>query len=213
MELATAALSSLLPKLASLLTEEYNLQKGLRGEIRFLQAEMESMQAALNTVSSLPGHKIDDVNKIWVRDLKELVYDIEDSIDAFMVQADAPVHTAHTFKRFFVRSITLMKKAKSCHHIADEIQGIKRRIDEVSQRKHRYNSLDRVVPPNPIDIDPRLPSVYEDATKLVGIDSPTEKLVDLLTRGDGVQMHKLRVVSIVGVGGLGKTTIANLVYE
>ncbi|KAG2557305.1 hypothetical protein PVAP13_8NG186800 [Panicum virgatum] len=57
-----------------------------------------------------------------------------------------------------------------------------------------------------------MPSLYQDAAKLVGIDGPTQKLVDLLTR-EGVKKQKLRVVSIVGVGGLGKTTIANFVYE
>ena len=86
MELAVAALGSLLPKLATLLTDEYKLQKGVRGEIRFLQAEMESMQAALNRVSKLPPHQIDDLRRIWVRDLKELSYDIEDSVDSFMLE-------------------------------------------------------------------------------------------------------------------------------
>ncbi|RLM58204.1 hypothetical protein C2845_PM18G04860 [Panicum miliaceum] len=214
MELAAAALSSLLPKLGSLLSDEYNLQKEVRGENRFLQAEMESMQAALNRVSKLPAHQIDELNKIWVRDLKELVYDIEDSVDAFMVRVDAHVHDKpHSFRRFFDRTIGLLAKAKSRNHIADDIQDIKKRIDEVSKRKERYNSLDVVVQPDTVDIDPRMPSLYQDAAKLVGIDGPTKKLVDLLTRGEGAKKQKLRVISIVGAGGLGKTTIANSVYE
>ena len=215
MELAAAALGSLLHKLGTLLSDECKLQKGVRGEIRFLQAEMESMQAALNRVSKLPAHQVDELNKIWVRDLKELVYDIEDSVDTFMVRVDAPEHAKpHSFKRFFDRTIGLLTKAKSRHHIADDIQDIKRRIDEVSKRKERYNSLGVGVPqPDTVDIDPRMPSLYQDAAKLVGIDGPTQKLIDLLTRVEGVKKQKLRVVSIVGVGGLGKTTIANSVYE
>jgi disease resistance protein RPM1 len=58
-----------------------------------------------------------------------------------------------------------------------------------------------------------LPALYEDVAKLVGIEGPTQKVIDLLNRGEGVQKEKLMVVSIVGVGGLGKTTIANSVYE
>jgi len=49
---------SLLPKLGTILSDEYKLQKRVRGEIRFLKAEMESMQAALNRVSKLPAHQI-----------------------------------------------------------------------------------------------------------------------------------------------------------
>ncbi|CAN6371680.1 unnamed protein product [Urochloa humidicola] len=139
MELTTAALGSLLPKLTTLLNDEYKLQKGVRGEIRFLQAEMENMQAAIDKVSNLPPDQIDGVHKKWARDLKELVYDIEDSVDSFMVRVDAPAHTKpDSFKKFFDRTIGLLTKVKSRHHIADDIQDIKRRIQEVADRREKY---------------------------------------------------------------------------
>ncbi|KAL6658083.1 hypothetical protein ACP70R_003669 [Stipagrostis hirtigluma subsp. patula] len=188
MELATAALSSLLPKLATLLTDEYKLQKGVRGEIKFLHAEMESMQAVLNVVSKQPAHQISDLDKIWVRDLRELSYDIEDSVDTFMVRVDgAPV------------------SAKP--HIATDIEDIKRRIHEVSDRLARYKPYPAAVQSDTMVIDSRLPA------KLVGIDGPVDRLVNLLTQGRSVQKQKPMVVSIFGVGGLGKTTIANSVYK
>ncbi|KAL6875654.1 hypothetical protein ACP4OV_013167 [Aristida adscensionis] len=74
MELAAAALGSLLPKLGTLLTEEYKMQKGVRGEIRFLKEEMEQMQAVLSELSKRPAHRISDPDKLWARDLKELSY-------------------------------------------------------------------------------------------------------------------------------------------
>ncbi|XP_021317671.1 putative disease resistance protein At1g50180 [Sorghum bicolor] len=215
MELAVAALGSLLPKLATLLTDEYKPQKAMRGEVRFLQAEMESMQAALNRVSMLPPQQIDDLLNIWVRDLKELSYDIEDSVDAFVVWVNAPgCAKPHSFRRFFDRTVGLLTKAKARHHITDDIQEIKRRIRDVCERKERYNIFDvAVVQPHTIDIDPCLPALYEDAAKLVGIDVPTQKVIDLLNRGKCVQNEKLMVLSIAGVGGLGKTTVANSVFQ
>lgn len=214
MELATAALGSLLPKLATLLNNEYKLQKGVRGEIRFLQAEMESMQAALESVSRLPAHQIDDLNKIWVRDLKELVYDIEDSVDAFKVSVDGPVPAhAHSFRKFFDRTMGLLTKFKNRHHIGNDIQEIKRRIEDVTKRRERYRIGANAAQPDTDLIDPRVLASFEHASKLVGTDGPTEKISNLLTQGKGPQKQKLMVVSIVGVGGLGKTTIANMVYE
>jgi Holliday junction resolvasome RuvABC ATP-dependent DNA helicase subunit len=54
-------------------------------------------------------------------------------------------------------------------------------------------------------VDPRLRAVYKDATELVGIDGPRDELVKWLNEKAG---ESLRFVSIVGYGGLGKTTLA-----
>jgi Holliday junction resolvasome RuvABC ATP-dependent DNA helicase subunit len=53
-------------------------------------------------------------------------------------------------------------------------------------------------------VDPRLRAVYKDATELVGVDGPRDELVKWLKK----EGESLRFVSIVGYGGLGKTTLA-----
>ena len=49
-----------------------------------------------------------------------------------------------------------------------------------------------------------MPSLYVDVKKLVGTETPAKKLIALLMRGEGGKKQQLLVVSIVGVGGLGK---------
>jgi Holliday junction resolvasome RuvABC ATP-dependent DNA helicase subunit len=54
-------------------------------------------------------------------------------------------------------------------------------------------------------VDPRLWALYKEATELVGIDGPRDELVKWLNEKEG---KSLRFVSVVGYGGLGKTTLA-----
>jgi hypothetical protein len=51
MEVVMGALPSVITKLGELLIGEYNLQKGVKGEIRFLQSELESMQGCHTRLS------------------------------------------------------------------------------------------------------------------------------------------------------------------
>ncbi|CAN6329993.1 unnamed protein product, partial [Urochloa humidicola] len=62
-----------------------------------------------------------------------------------------------------------------------------------------------------VAIDPRIQALYVETSNLVGIDEPRNKIIKwLVEEKEGA--HQLKVVSIVGSGGMGKTTLANQVY-
>ncbi|XBI14233.1 hypothetical protein VPH35_140849 [Triticum aestivum] len=63
-------------------------------------------------------------------------------------------------------------------------------------------------------IDPRLKAVYRDVTELlVGIEGIRDELTSKLLDGDEMSKQQLKTLSIVGFGGLGKTTLARAVYH
>jgi hypothetical protein len=205
METATGALSRVITKLGVLLNDEYYLPKRRREEIMFLQSELESMEFALKKLSNTPTDQLNIYDKIWARDLSELSDYIEDSIDKLMIpgklneSAELSRNGRHIAKIQFYMIATRI------------IRDIKSRVSEVHKWCPDVNlGVDKPTKPT---VDPRLFSQYTMIKDLVGIDETRDELIKILMGENGVPSQQGKIVSIVGFGGMGKTTLANAVYE
>uniref|UniRef100_A0ACD5WAK0 Uncharacterized protein n=1 Tax=Avena sativa TaxID=4498 RepID=A0ACD5WAK0_AVESA len=213
MEVVTGAMTTLLPMLGDLLKEEYNLQKNTRGEIKFLKAELESMEAALIKISEAPLDQPPDIQvKLWARDVRDLSYEIEDGVDRFRVHLECRQQKKpHSFMGFINRSMDMLTTGKIRHNIGIDIKDIKSRIKEISERRDRYKVDCVAHKPTGTSTDTlRQLAFFQKASELIGTQEKSLDIVRMLMDGDEKQ---LKMVSVVGFGGLGKTTLANLVYE
>uniref|UniRef100_A0ACD5WQ80 Uncharacterized protein n=1 Tax=Avena sativa TaxID=4498 RepID=A0ACD5WQ80_AVESA len=201
----TGAMKPLLSKLSNLLEKEYAKLKGVRREVESTRAEMRSMKAALEALAE--AEQLDPEMIEWRDEVRELSFDMEDCVDDFMARADSKQDGRKGLKGFFDK----LKKLKPRHEIAGEIKELKARAIEASERHKRYK-LDRSTPVSTTSgIDPRLHALYVEVGKLVGIEGPKKDIIDWFkNEGSSTQ---LRVVSIVGPGGLGKTTLGNAVFQ
>ncbi|VAI52568.1 unnamed protein product [Triticum turgidum subsp. durum] len=213
MEFATGAMSSLLPKLGELLKEEYKLKESVKKGIEELEAELESMQAALVKVSSVPLDQLDRQVKIWANEVRELSYAIEDSLDSFVTRVEGVEPTKTKIKHLLKTARGELTKFKARHEMANDIKNIESQVRKIKERRDKYKIDDVVGNLATTTVDPRLSSLYNKVSDLVGIDKAIDELVKVLS--DGVEMfeNNLKIVSIVGFGGLGKTTLAKALYD
>lgn len=212
MNIATGAMTTLLPKLGELLVGEYKLQKGVKGQIEELEKELASMTTALRKVASVPADQLDEQVKIWASDVRELSYDIEDVVDTFMLKSKGH-ESAMSFMGLIDRTTNLFKTLKTNHRIHGIIKGIMDQVKNVSKRRDRYRVDDVAARPTVVDVDPRLEAMYRKATELVGISEPKNELTKRLLEHDRSSNQQSNIISIVGLGGLGKTTLANALLQ
>lgn len=224
MELALGAMASLAPKLGDLLMEEYVVQKGLKPDIESLSRELVMMKAALVDASRVPPDQLTEVEKLWARKVRDLSYDMEDAVDDFILRVAGGDDSAADSKFFkktlaMVKDVMSMKKFKDRRQICDKVKDIKKLSNELAELRAKY--MVRGVGADlaaSTGIDPRLINLYKKETDLVGIEESRDKVIRMLSIGtkydDALESHQaLKIVSIVGVGGLGKTTLAKTVHD
>ncbi|XBH81883.1 hypothetical protein VPH35_107367 [Triticum aestivum] len=225
---ATGVLKPVLRKLATLLGDEYKRFKGVRKEIGSLTRELAAMEAFILKMSE-EEEDPDVQGKVWMTEVRELSYDLEDAIDDFMQSVGDKDEKPDGFIEKIKSSLGKLGKMKARHQIGKEIQDLKKQIIEVGDRNARYKGRETFSNTKNATVDPRALAVFEHASKLVGIDEPRAELIKLLTDEDGVastqqhvsptrparylQQQQPKIVSIVGSGGMGKTTLANQVYQ
>ncbi|XP_044349749.1 disease resistance protein RGA5-like [Triticum aestivum] len=201
---ASAVMNPLISKLNALMGVEYDKFKGVRKQASFLERELSAMNAALQKLE-LMDDELDPTIKDWVDHVRDMSYDMENCIDDFM----------HDFRAddakggLIEKTAQFIKKFRQRLRTVDRMEELKDLALEANSRRERYKIDEWKPVSGSVAVDPRLRAVYQEAATLMGIDGPREKVATLLMD----TQKKLKVVSIVGFGGLGKTTLAKQVYD
>ena len=214
--MAETAVSLALGEVFQLLREETNLLRGVNKDFLDIKDELEIIQVFLKDADRRASDEADTNEGIrtWVKHMREASFRIEDVIDEYLWLRH---EVKHPGCGLICKIASLIKTLTPRHRIASEIQDIKISIREIKERSQRYNfqrsqalgSTSTRETENRRWRDPRLSFLFVEETGIVGLEGPREELTGWLLDG----ASERTVIAVVGMGGLGKTTLAKLVFD
>nr|GMC80864.1 disease resistance protein RPM1-like [Ipomoea batatas] len=207
-QMADAAVRFVLGQLSTLTREEYSLLGGIGDDAQDVKNAFDRLTAVLRVADET--EEIDPQVKAWVKIVRELAYDAEDVLDEFLFRFGGD-RTGGGFYAKIKNIYTSVNNFRARRRLGLQLRRIKTRVNNISQEQPKLltTSDHTVYSYNKWWYDSRGDALLLEESDLVGIENPKHFLVSLLLDVD----DDLRIHSVVGMGGLGKTTLVKKTYD
>uniref|UniRef100_A0A6N2NKA5 AAA+ ATPase domain-containing protein n=1 Tax=Salix viminalis TaxID=40686 RepID=A0A6N2NKA5_SALVM len=220
--MADALVSVVLEQLSSIIAQkvqkEVGLVAGVKNEVPKLERKFKAIKAVLADAEQ--RQLTEEPIKDWIDQLKDVSYDMDDVLDEWstaIAKSQMKVNDEHprkTIKKvcsFRIFSCFCFREVGLRFHVARKIQTLNDRIDDIAREKNTFNfklSEGEIKLP-----ERKITASVIDATEIKGREKDRDTIVKMLLSESSDQEPAPRTISLVGMRGIGKTTLAQLVYN
>ncbi|XWS42770.1 hypothetical protein CRYUN_Cryun16bG0042800 [Craigia yunnanensis] len=174
---------------ASLIQDEFLAINGVKKEVVKLSSNLITIRAVLKDAEQKQLDAASDTLRVWLAKLKDAACDAEDIVDTFATE-------------------TFLWKRK---HVAHEIKEISAKLDEIAKERDNFHLEECSDGGRPQNLPQTTPFV--DTRDVFGRDSDKERLIDQMLSNESDAEGDASVIPITGMGGLGETTLAQLIFN
>ncbi|XP_012830413.1 PREDICTED: putative disease resistance protein RGA4 [Erythranthe guttata] len=204
--MAEALIQIVLGNLSSLIQGEIGLILGVDEEMNNLFSTLTTIQSVLEDaeMKQLESRAIQN----WLLKLNDLTYEIDDILDECATELSKLEHRSSKSSRYSVKKILFRYK------IGRRMKEVAGKLDAVAAERSKFHLREMAIE-RPIEFSAtrETGSILNVSRYIYGREEDAEKIVDILVNQVVNDNQEISVLPIVGIGGLGKTTLAQLVYN
>ncbi|RVX09546.1 putative disease resistance protein RGA1 [Vitis vinifera] len=207
--------NKVLGKIASLALQEVALAWGVTADLDGLKDTLSVIQAVISDAEEQQSNSRQIAD--WLRKLKKALYEAEDVLDDFEYEA---------LRRKVAKAGSITKQVHSFFSTSNplpfsfkmgrKMKNLKERLDKIAADRSKFNLTERAVVVDTTHVVHRkreMTHSYVDVSNIIGREQDKENIVSILMKSSSDEQENVSVIPIIGIGGMGKTALAKLVYN
>ncbi|XP_030494429.2 putative disease resistance protein RGA3 [Cannabis sativa] len=215
-DLAYTIAGNVLDKLGSLAYQEVSLAWGMKQDLDKLKLITLALQDVL--LDAETKQENNPQLKNWLNHLKDVFHEAVDVLDEFeceLLRRQVVKQYASFGRkvcRFFSWSNHLVYRFSVVHRVKE----IRQQLDEIAKNMETFHLIKTQlnVQQNSLVLENRVMThSFVNPSDVIGRDREKEEILDMIWMDDHKIENQIPVVSIMGIGGLGKTTLIKSVFN